>query len=65
MEDRPITTTTALEYGYGLHLHQGKRLETRHYRYMRAALARVADRVGHGRGSGRPWLWRLRDGGKE
>jgi hypothetical protein len=24
-------------------------------------LDRMADRIGHGRGRGRPWLWRARD----
>jgi len=31
------------------------------YVYLRRALDRIADRVGHGRGRGRPWLWVLRE----
>jgi hypothetical protein len=63
----PITTGTAAEWAYALHVYQdkrhrgGRRLASQHYVYLRRALARIADRVGHGRGPGRPWLWRLRD----
>jgi hypothetical protein len=56
----PITTTTAMEWAYALRRHQGKPIKTRHYRYMRRALGAIADRVGHGLGPGRPWLWASR-----
>jgi hypothetical protein len=63
----PITTSTAAEWAYALHIYQGKRhrggrrLASQHYVYLRRALDRMADRIGHGRGRGRPWLWRARD----
>jgi hypothetical protein len=56
----PITTTVAAEYAYALRQYQGRRLTSRHYAYLRRALDRIADRIGHGRGRGRPWLWRSR-----
>jgi hypothetical protein len=58
----PITTTVAAEYAYALRQHQGKRLRSRHYRYLRRALDAIADKVGHGRGRGRPWLWCSKEG---
>jgi hypothetical protein len=57
----PITTGTAAEWAYALRQYQGKRLRSVNYVYLRRALDRIADRVGHGRGRGRPWLWQARD----
>jgi hypothetical protein len=59
--DRPITTGEAMEYAHCMRLHRGEPIRSIHYHRLRQALDRVADRVGHGLGSGRPWLWRLRD----
>src|SRR4029453_15992700 len=58
--DEPITTSAALVWAYPRRQRGDKRLDGQQYRYMRRALDRVADRIGHGLGAGRPWLWRLR-----
>jgi len=57
----PITTGVAAEYAYALRQQKGDRLRSVNYVYLRRALDRIADRVGHGRGRGRPWLWVLRE----
>jgi hypothetical protein len=60
MEDRPLTTGEALQYTHGLRLYRGEPIRSIHYHRARQALSRVADRVGPGLGSGRPWLWALK-----
>jgi hypothetical protein len=57
----PITTREAMEWAYIRRIHQGKPLTPMHYAYTRRALDRIAERVGHGLGRGRPWLWRLKE----
>jgi len=42
-----------------------QRLMPHDYKAARRALARIAVPVGHGGGSGRPMLWRLRNSGEE
>jgi hypothetical protein len=62
MEGREVLSGTEI-YDY---THVIRRMERRHltsgaYAWTRRTLATMAERVGHGRGPGRPWLWRLRD----
>jgi hypothetical protein len=59
----PITTSEAMEYTHCLRLYRGEPIRSIHYHRTRQALDRVAERVGHGLGPGRPWLWKLRDDG--
>jgi hypothetical protein len=59
-----LTTSELLDW-----THARRRLERRTlplglYSRTHRTAAQVAERVGHGLGPGRPWLWRLKDSQK-
>jgi hypothetical protein len=60
-QGEPITTSQAMEYTHCMRLYRSEPIRSIHYHRARRALERVANRVGHGLGRGRPWLWQLRE----
>jgi hypothetical protein len=62
--DGVCTTSQAAQYAYARKiLSLERRLGKSDYRYVRRALARIADPIGRAGGSARPIIWRLRDQG--
>jgi hypothetical protein len=60
---RDLTTSELLQWSHALELYRGASLRQRHYycQWIRKAALRLCERVERSdKGSGRPWLWRLK-----
>jgi hypothetical protein len=56
-----LTTEQALAWTHAGRLHRGEKITSTDRRHARAALDRVAIRVGRAPTNGRPILWKLKD----
>jgi hypothetical protein len=60
--NRDLTTSELLQWSHALELYRGAPMRVRRYycQSVRRSAALLCDRVGRGKGSARPLLWRLR-----
>jgi hypothetical protein len=56
-----LSSSEVYESSYARKRLLGERISQRHRHSVWRILRQVADQIGHSRGPGRPWLWRLRN----